>query len=47
MSYRDAQRLTDIVVAIDAIRSHVERGDLTDGLVFDAVRIRLVEIGEA
>lgn len=47
MSYRDAQRLTDIVAAIDAIRSHTERGDLSDGLVFDAVRIRLVEIGEA
>lgn len=23
------------------------RGDLTDGLVFDAVRVRLIEIGEA
>jgi uncharacterized protein with HEPN domain len=25
----------------------VERGPLTDGLVFDAVRARLIEIGEA
>jgi uncharacterized protein with HEPN domain len=25
----------------------VQRGAITDGLVFDAVRIRLVEIGEA
>ena len=33
--------------AIDAIRSHLQRGDLSDGLVFDAVRIRLLEIGEA
>ena len=33
--------------AIDAIRGHVSRGALTDGLVFDAVRIRLPEIGEA
>jgi uncharacterized protein with HEPN domain len=29
------------------IRSHLQRGDLSDGLVFDAVRIRLLEIGEA
>lgn len=47
MSYRDQQRLADIVAAIEAIRSHVARGDLADGLVFDAVRIRLLEIGEA
>jgi uncharacterized protein with HEPN domain len=45
---RDArQRLDDILVAIDAIRAHLERGDLSDGLVFDAVRVRLIEIGEA
>ncbi len=47
MSYRDRQRLEDIQAAIDAIRSHVQRGGLSDGLVFDAVRIRLLEIGEA
>lgn len=47
MSYRDGQRLADILAAIEAIRSHTERGDLSDGLVFDAVRIRLLEIGEA
>jgi uncharacterized protein with HEPN domain len=47
VSYRDRQRLSDIQAAIDAIRSHVQRGTLTDGLVFDAVRIRLLEIGEA
>jgi uncharacterized protein with HEPN domain len=35
------------VVATDAIRAHLERGDLQDGLVFDAVRVRLIEIGEA
>jgi uncharacterized protein with HEPN domain len=29
------------------IRSHLQRGDLSDGLVFDAVRIRLLEISEA
>jgi uncharacterized protein with HEPN domain len=44
---RERQRLADIQAAIDAIRSHLQRGDLSDGLVFDAVRIRLLEIGEA
>ena len=47
MTYRDRQRLTDIRAAIDTVRSHLQRGDLSDGLVFDAVRIRLLEIGEA
>ena len=47
MSRRDAERLQDILDAIDAIRSHLRRGDLSDGLVFDAVRVRLIEIGEA
>lgn len=47
MTYQDRQRLTDIQAAVDAIRSHVARGTLADGLVFDAVRIRLLEIGEA
>ena len=41
------QRLLDILAAIEAIRSHLARGDLSDGMVFDAVRIRLLEIGEA
>jgi uncharacterized protein with HEPN domain len=47
VTYRDEHRLLDIVAAVDAIRIHVSRGALTDGLVFDAVRIRLLEIGEA
>jgi uncharacterized protein with HEPN domain len=47
VSYRERQRLADIQTAIDAIRSHLQRGDLSDGLIFDAVRIRLLEIGEA
>jgi uncharacterized protein with HEPN domain len=47
MTYRDRQRLADIQAAIEAIRSHLQRGDLSDGLVFDAARIRLLEIGEA
>lgn len=47
MTRRDGERLDDIVEAIAAIRSHVARGDLSDGLIFDAVRVRLIEIGEA
>jgi len=47
MSYRERQRLADVQAAIDAIRAHLQRGDFTDGLIFDAVRIRLLEIGEA
>jgi len=47
VTYRDRQRLADIQAAIEAIRSHLLRGDLSDGLIFDAVRIRLLEIGEA
>jgi uncharacterized protein with HEPN domain len=47
MSRRDAERLQDILDAIAAIESHLTRGDLSDGLIFDAVRVRLIEIGEA
>jgi uncharacterized protein with HEPN domain len=47
VTYRERHRLADIQAAIDAIRSHLQRGDLSDGLIFDAVRIRLLEIGEA
>ncbi len=47
MSRDDAEHLRDILVAIDAIADHVRHGTLDDGLVFDAVRIHLVEIGEA
>ena len=47
MSRRSAERLEDVSAAIEAIRGHVARGEITDGLVFDAVRVRLIEIGEA
>jgi uncharacterized protein with HEPN domain len=47
VSRSDEDRLLDIVAAIEAIGRHVERGSLDDGLVFDAVRARLMEIGEA
>jgi len=44
---RDRERLEDVVAAAAAIEAHLRRGGLDDGLVFDAVRIRLIEIGEA
>ncbi len=47
MSRHDRQRLDDISAAIAATRAHLQRGDLSDQLVFDAVRVRLIEIGEA
>ena len=47
MSRHDRQRLEDILAAADAIRAHLTRGELSDSLVFDAVRVRLIEIGEA
>jgi len=47
VSPSDTRRLIDITEAITAIETHLARGDLNDGLIFDAVRIRLLEIGEA
>jgi len=47
VSRRNAERLEDILAAAEAITAHLKRGDITDGLVFDAVRVRLIEIGEA
>jgi len=47
LSRQDEARLDDVVEAIAAIRDHLTRGDLRDGLVYDAVRVRLIEIGEA
>lgn len=47
MTRRDEQRLDDILAAARAIAAHRRRGGLDDGLVFDAVRVRLIEIGEA
>ena len=47
MSRHDHEWLVDIIEAIQAIRDYQERGSLSDGLIFDAVRLRLIEIGEA
>ncbi len=47
MSRRDAIRLSDILAAIEAINDHLTHGDMSQGLIYDAVRVRLIEIGEA
>lgn len=47
MSRIDAARLADIVEAVEAIDCHLGRGDLSDGLAYDAVRARPIESGEA
>jgi alpha-methylacyl-CoA racemase len=47
VSRRDEERLEDVLAATRAISGHLRRGGLDDGLVFDAVRVRLIEIGEA
>lgn len=47
MTRHDNSRLADVISAIDAITAHLSRGNLDDGLVYDAVRVRLIEIGEA
>jgi uncharacterized protein with HEPN domain len=47
VSRSDRERLLDVLEAASAIDDHLDRGPLSDGLVFDAVRVRLIEIGEA
>lgn len=46
MSRSTRARLEDILVACTTIESYAARAE-QDGMVFDAIRIRLVEIGEA
>jgi uncharacterized protein with HEPN domain len=43
----DTQRLDDIRAACAAIRDDLTHGDLSQGMIFDTVRVRLIEIGEA
>ncbi|MCC6437848.1 MAG: DUF86 domain-containing protein [Acidimicrobiales bacterium] len=47
MSRHDGARIADVIDALAAIEAHLARGDLSDGLIYDAVRVRLIEIGEA
>jgi uncharacterized protein with HEPN domain len=44
---RDGARLDDSLAAITAIQNYLERGSIEDDLVFDACRVRIIEIGEA
>lgn len=47
MTRSNAQWLHDVLGAIAAIERHLKRGPMSDPLIFDAVRVRLIEIGEA
>lgn len=41
------QRLNQVVEAVEAIKEYLTKGELTEGLVYDTVRARLIEVGEA
>lgn len=47
MSRPDRERLGDIQAACEAITAYVAREGVDDDIVFDAIRVRLIEIGEA
>ncbi|MGM7670508.1 HepT-like ribonuclease domain-containing protein [Microbacterium sp. A93] len=47
MSRRSRDRLLDIIAACEAIARHITRAEVPDDIVFDAIRVRLIEIGEA
>ncbi|GGU08073.1 hypothetical protein GCM10007979_02330 [Nocardioides albus] len=47
MTRSGQERLDDIVDAVTAIRNHLTKGTLEEDVVVDAVRMRLLEIGEA
>lgn len=43
----DSARLEDIVVAARAIAGYLARDGADDDILFDAIRVRLIENGEA
>ena len=47
MTQRDINLLHDILDSIGAINTYVEIGPMQDPLIYDAVRMRIVEIGIA
>ena len=47
MSRPEQERLLDILAACEAIASYLERESLDNDVRFDAIRVRLIEIGEA
>ena len=47
MTRRDSAWLADIADAITAVEHYLAAGTLAEGVVYDACRARLIEIGEA
>jgi uncharacterized protein with HEPN domain len=47
MSRSDVNRLLDIEAACTAITAYITSRNVSDDIVFDAIRVRLIEIGEA
>lgn len=47
MTRRQAAWLADISDAITAVERYLDTGTLAEGVVYDACRARLIEIGEA
>jgi uncharacterized protein with HEPN domain len=47
VSRDSAARLSNILISVQAIRDHSVRLPLSEAVVFDAVRMRLIEIGES
>jgi len=47
VSRSEYERLDDIVDAVTAIKAYLTKGTLKEAVVVDAVRMRLLEIGEA
>ncbi len=47
MSRSDIDRLRDIQAACEAIARYVADEDSGEDVIFDAIRVRLIEIGEA
>lgn len=47
MSRPERERLHDILAACEAIASYIVREAIDDDVRFDAIRVRLIEIGEA
>jgi uncharacterized protein with HEPN domain len=47
MSRPARERLGDVLVACAAIADYLARDGADDDIVFDAIRVRLIEIGEA
>jgi len=46
VSRTDQERLEEILLAIETIDRHLQRGPLDDLLVFDAICMRISQIGE-